>query len=234
MSRPLGAAATLESLKKEAKRWLKALRANAGEARARLARAFPNAPAVPGLRDVQHALALEHGLPGWTALKNHFANRRNISTGLGQASSAERVALFLENACPDWRGGGGPHYAMAVHTAMRILKRYPEVARDSLYTAVACGDLEEVERVLTERPEAASEKGGPKEWPPLLYLCTTRLPRPAVGDNAVALARALLDRGADPNAYFPGGSPSIHYTALTCVIGEGEEDAPRGAMKEDR
>lgn len=60
---------SLESLKKEAKRWLDALRANAADARARLERAIPNAPPIPTLRDVQHALAREHGFSGWTALK---------------------------------------------------------------------------------------------------------------------------------------------------------------------
>ena len=70
MSRQLTPRTTLESLKREAKRWLKALRANDAEARARLARALPSAPENPSLRDVQHALAREHGLPGWTALKN--------------------------------------------------------------------------------------------------------------------------------------------------------------------
>lgn len=60
---------SLDSLKKEAKRWRDALRANAAEARARLERAIPNAPAIPTLRDVQHALAREHGFAGWAALK---------------------------------------------------------------------------------------------------------------------------------------------------------------------
>jgi hypothetical protein len=73
MPRQITSRTTLENLKKEAKRWLKALHANAGEARGRLQRAFPNAPTLPTLRDVQHALALEHGLPGWTALKNRIA-----------------------------------------------------------------------------------------------------------------------------------------------------------------
>ena len=52
---------SIESLRKEAKRWLKALRANVEDARARLLRALPNAPAEPSLLDVQHALAIEHG-----------------------------------------------------------------------------------------------------------------------------------------------------------------------------
>jgi hypothetical protein len=69
MPRQLTPRTTLDNLKKEAKRWLKALRAKAGEARARFHRAFPDAPDSPTLRDVQHALAVEYGLPGWPALK---------------------------------------------------------------------------------------------------------------------------------------------------------------------
>lgn len=60
---------SLDNLKKEAKRWLDLLRAGAGDARARLDRAVPDAPVEPTLRDVQHALAREHGFAGWTALK---------------------------------------------------------------------------------------------------------------------------------------------------------------------
>jgi hypothetical protein len=73
MSRPITPRTTLDNLKAEARRWLKAIRANAGEARARLARAIANPPAMPTLRDVQHALAREHGLPGWTALKDRLS-----------------------------------------------------------------------------------------------------------------------------------------------------------------
>jgi hypothetical protein len=74
MSRHITPGTTLDNLKREAKRWLKALREGVEEARARLHRAIPNAPAVPTLRDVQHALAIEFGLPGWTALKNRVAD----------------------------------------------------------------------------------------------------------------------------------------------------------------
>ena len=73
MPRQITPRTTLENLKREAKRWLKALRANAADARARLRDAFPDAPDAPTLRDVQHALAREHGLPGWTALEERLA-----------------------------------------------------------------------------------------------------------------------------------------------------------------
>jgi uncharacterized protein len=52
---------TLNNLRKDAKRWLKALRAGDPDDRPRFARADPGGPAVPTLRDVRHALAREHG-----------------------------------------------------------------------------------------------------------------------------------------------------------------------------
>jgi len=42
--------------------------------------------------------------------------------------------------------------------------------------------------------------------------------------NAAAIARLLLDHGADPNAYFMAGDS--RYTPLVGVVGEGEEGRP--------
>ena len=52
--------------RREAKRWLKAAARERPDARARFERAYPNGPATPVLRDVQHALAREYGLESWT------------------------------------------------------------------------------------------------------------------------------------------------------------------------
>ena len=82
----------LDSLKKEAKSWLHALRANVAEARARLERALPNVPAIPTLRDVQHALAREHGFPGWAALKHAFAQKLASDRDSGAKALAEYEA----------------------------------------------------------------------------------------------------------------------------------------------
>jgi hypothetical protein len=60
---------SLDSLKNEARRWLRGLHAADPDARARLRAALPEAPAAPTLRDVQLALAREHGFQGWPALK---------------------------------------------------------------------------------------------------------------------------------------------------------------------
>ena len=58
MQRKLTPATTLDNLRKDAKRWLKALRENDPQARERLQRAYPKVSGHPVLRDVQHALAL--------------------------------------------------------------------------------------------------------------------------------------------------------------------------------
>ena len=77
MDRTLTPQSSLETLKREAKRWLVALRRNDPDARARLARSHPKAPPNATLRDVQLALAREYGFDGWAALKTELARRRD-------------------------------------------------------------------------------------------------------------------------------------------------------------
>ena len=97
---------SVESLRKEAKRWLKAIRDNDESARARFVRSYPNAPAAPGLRDVQHALAREHGLESWTSLTAALAARPHAHAGRERL-----VDRFLEQAClprlARWGTGAG-------------------------------------------------------------------------------------------------------------------------------
>ncbi len=68
MQRKLTPATTLDNLKREAKRWLKALRENQTEARERFERAHPKHAGTPVLRDIQYALAREHGFQSWKEL----------------------------------------------------------------------------------------------------------------------------------------------------------------------
>jgi len=68
-SRRISPATSLENLRKEAKRWLKALRDRDAESLARYRRAYPSGPENPALRDVQHALAREYEHAGWASLK---------------------------------------------------------------------------------------------------------------------------------------------------------------------
>src|SRR5262245_56244925 len=207
MSRTLTPDSSLETLKKEAKRWLKALHAGDAVARRRLVAITPAAPVNPSLRDVHLALAREHGLPGWGALRAALGD-----LAMARRSDAERIDIVLRSA---W--GGDPA------AAARILARWPEIATHDLYIAAATGNRAEVERRLAADPAAASRKGGPLEWEPLLYVAYARLPGGAT--HALDLARTLLDHGADPNAQFNDGWANP-FNVLTGVIGHGEGDQP--------
>src|SRR5262245_21872764 len=79
MSRKLTPQSSLENFKREAKQWLKALRDGDHDARARLARAYPQANDPPTLRDVQHALAREHDIPNWADLRRQLEQRTSSS-----------------------------------------------------------------------------------------------------------------------------------------------------------
>jgi hypothetical protein len=112
----------LDSLKKEAKRWLAALRENAGEARARLARALPAAPETPTLRDVQLALAREHGFPGWAALKRGLTPDPSARARTLVAYEAMADALLEELMPMDIRDEGYRHVGRCEGLESLILK----------------------------------------------------------------------------------------------------------------
>nr|WP_298682380.1 ankyrin repeat domain-containing protein [uncultured Dongia sp.] len=209
MSRQLSSLSDLDTLKKEAKRWLKALRAGDAKAQARLRDAYAKAPSAPTLRDVQHALALEYGFADWAALKQTLADRK-----MTRLSRDARADILLRHV---WGGDVG--------AAGRLLQHDPTLAHHSLYTAVICDDIAEVERRLTDNPASASTKGGPLNWEPLLYLAYARLPQQAASGQAVAIARLLLDRGADPAARFTDDWENP-FTVLTGIIGAGEGGQP--------
>ncbi len=141
-----------------------------------------------------------------------------------RAAEPDLVAAFLEKACLDWRTGGSAR-TRAMHEAGRLLSARPEIARANIFTAAVCGDVDVMRAMLDADPGLAVEVGGPHSWPPLLYVCDARLPAPWPAERAVQVARLLLDRGADANAFYLGGNADIHYTALTCVLGRGEEQA---------
>jgi uncharacterized protein len=167
-----------------------------------------SAPADPGLRDVQLALAREYGFPGWTALR-----RALDDLALARRSYDERVEMVLRAAM--WQGDRV--------SAARILAKWPEIATANICAAAATGNLAAIQRYLAADSTAATRKGGPLDWEPLLYVAYARISGQPQGLEA---AQLLLDHGADPNARWigPWGEPA--FTVLTGVIGEGEGIQP--------
>jgi len=201
MRRTLTPKTNLDTLRKDAKRWLKAIRAGDDAAIARLRESGAKISTDPGLRDVHQALALEYGCENWVALKAAVAD-----LALDRQSYAERLDQVLRHG---WDGDPA--------VARRIVDRHPVIARDSLFTAATCGDVEEVERRLARDPGAALAMGGPKDWTALAYVAYGRLD-PV---NGLAIARLLLAAGADPNFSFNDGWDNA-FTLVTGAIGLGE------------
>jgi ankyrin repeat protein len=213
--RTLTPQSSLESLKKEAKAWLKALRAGDPVARDRLLVILPDSPAEPGLRppglrDIQLALAREFGLPGWADLKQVLDD-----LALALRSHAELADLLLRSAKPWDSDKPG-----AARIFARISARMPGLARHSLHTAALFGDLEEVKRQLARDPASARQKGGPLDWEPILYLAYGRLP--GAETHALEIATLLFDHGADPAARLVDDWDNP-FTLLNGVIGHGEQ-----------
>lgn len=198
--RALTVHSSLESLRKEAKAWLGALRAGDPAARERLRALVGDTPV--SLRVVQLALAREHGLPGWSALRSALEDLA--------VARRDRDELATEVLRSAWQGD--------LLAARRIFARRPDLARGSIHLAAMAGDLEEVRRLA---PSAARSRGGPHGWEALQYLAYGRLARA----GAVEVATALLDAGADPTARFDDGWGNT-YTLLAGVIGQGESDRP--------
>lgn len=213
----------------EVQGWLSAvLRKNPGASK-RLRLAHPSAPAQPELRDIQQALARERGFDSWQALTAAVAAQSDARAP-AKTPHEQRVADFLQLACWDHHIHGRDDHSWPEMAAGRLLRKHPEIARDSIYTAVVSSDVAAVERILAERPSLVNQKGGVRGWEPILYLCYGRLPIPAARDNAAAVARALLDRGANPNAYYMAGDAL--YGTLVGVAGEGEQEAPPHPARE--
>jgi ankyrin repeat protein len=142
----------------------------------------------------------------------------------GDTPPQDPASRFLGFACWDHFTHGRGDYAAIAAAAMRLLNTHPEIAAADIYTAAACGNRARVEELLDEEPSLADRKGGLRNWEPLLYLCYARLPLPSLQEEAVPIARLLLERGANPNAHYMAGDAV--YGALVGVAGDGEQDAP--------
>jgi ankyrin repeat protein len=154
-----------------------------------------------------------------------LADRSEAARAAGERERAERAAEFLRAACWSHEVHGKRDHHAFDRTAQRMLAREPELARANLFTAIVCGELDEVERRLEERPDSIHEPGGPLGGTPLLTLCFTRFTHGPTLANAVAIGRLLLDRGANPDDVYMAMDAA--YTALVGTAGEGEQDAPR-------
>jgi ankyrin repeat protein/ketosteroid isomerase-like protein len=224
--------ANLEQLKKGAKSFQRSVRAgDAGAAgfvrefHPRLSDAQPDSPELDGFTraDAQLVIARQFGFASWPKLKAHLElvaryARSPHEQPVGEPLTDEQAVIdeFLRLACLNY-GDDDPDRLLR---AQSLLQEHTWLGRASIHTIAATGDLDAARELLDRDASQASLVGGPHGWEPLLYLTYARVPL-GPGRSAVAVARLLLEHGADPNAGYLWEGLIPPFTALTGALGGG-------------
>jgi hypothetical protein len=175
----------------------------------------------PTLARAQLAIAREYGFASWPRLKVHV---EAVTLDV-----AERADALVRSAC-----------SSNVRRAVGLLAADPGLASHDLASACVAGDAGYVAQRLEGAPELTNAQLPPFGWEPILYACFSRLlradPERAAGIRAVA--RLLLDAGADPNASFDhedwlqvplygaaGIANDVELTRMLIVAGADPNDA---------
>ena len=164
-TRPLPDSPDLDQLKRQAKDLLRAARAADPTALSRF-RMLPSlqhasdddlARASLALHDAQSVIAREHGFPSWNALREHV---EELTLDFDAAARE-----FVE-AATDGRSS----------RAERLLALHPRIAGASvLHGARSWATSRRSSRTSRSDRELVHERGGPRDWQPLHYVCHTSL-----------------------------------------------------------
>jgi hypothetical protein len=224
--------ANFEQLKKGAKSFQRAVRAGdvgAGEVvcefHPRLSDAQPGSPELERFTraDAQLVIARQFGFASWPKLKGHLElvaryARSPHAQPVGGALVDDRAMVdeFLRLACLTY----GDDDVERLRRARSMLDEHEWLARASIHTIAAAGEVQAARELLDRDSEQASLVGGPFGWQPLLYLTYSRVSLGS-GGSAVEVARLLLECGADPNAGYLWEGLVPPFTALTGALGGG-------------
>lgn len=129
---------------------------------------------------------------------------------------------FLRLACLNYGADDRERW----RRASAQLAAQPGLARASIHTIAAVGDVAAARAELAREPSLARRSGGPHDWEPLLYLCYARLEDTAPGYSPLEVARLLLAHGADPDAGYLWEELPSPFTAVCGALGGGEQDQP--------
>jgi len=159
MSKDLPRRPSLGSLRKQAKALVRDYRNEAADAQG-LVREYFSGQMFATLRDAQFVISRKYGFKGWSDLC------RSVGEAVDRESPlAERAELFADLACLTYFGND---HVTRRERAAQLLAESPELAQVSCYAAATAFDCEALAAHLADRPSAATESDGPRDWPPLL------------------------------------------------------------------
>jgi len=137
-------------------------------------------------------------------MTNPAADSAADATGTGLA---ELVDAFLQASIGDWTG-----------KAARMLAATPQIAGYDFRTAVVLGEADRVQELLHDDPGLATRADDRWHWTALHAVCGSRWHQldPARAPGLAAVARLLIDAGADPVGRTDG--PRAGWTPLRCAV----------------
>ncbi len=123
----------------------------------------------------------------------------SIAPGLVLPFNVSSVDAFIESACLSL---GSAQESNQDLDSNQINAAW-ESAEESIHLASVLGHASAIQKAIQNAPSAATEKGGPRQWNPLTYLCFSHfLRKPIEKADFICAARLLLQGDADPNTGF--------------------------------
>lgn len=214
--------ANLEHLKNQARELQRLVREGNGEAIAAVREHHPRPDVALSrpctLADAQLVLSRSYGFASWPRIKRHLKTIDELTRNphlVELSDDCDPGDRLLRLGCLTYGDDDLDRQA----EARRLYDADPVPSTRSIWVAAATGDVDAARAFVAGDPSLARRSGGPFDWEPLLYLTYSRIGR---GDP-VALARLLLDHGANPNAGFLWEGLTSPFTALTGALGGGED-----------
>jgi ankyrin repeat protein len=191
--------ADLGRLKRHAKELQDAFDARNEDARALVVRHLPKHARDERLKlaYAQFVIARTHGFKSWARLKAYVEARQ---LGGAQLRDAALALAFESN-----------DFALEA-----VFDRRDELETRDVFVAAVLADVEALTELIAASPELVNAPGGPRNCPPLVYLCHSQLGKYASGfrERQVEAARLLLTHGADANSGTPKDADGHSRSAL--------------------
>lgn len=187
----------LDHLRREARDLLRAARAGDVAAAGRIAAVSDRLI----LASAQLAVARDYGFESWPALKVEVEAR------------TQDLATFAAQFCRE--SVRGYH-----DKALRMLAARPELVGYNLATQIVLGEADPVRKALSADPSLVSRVDPDTGWTALNAVSASRwhMLDPARAPGLLAIARMLLDAGADPNGGTGSARPGRGWNPLRCAV----------------
>ena len=205
---------TFGGSRRRVKKLLQQFRRNEGDVLTLVAAHHPKPESFSSMADAQLVTARLSGHEDWADLC------RSIEASIDRESTlAERADLFCELACLSYSGN---NHIDRRKRASQLLAANPELTTANLSAAAAAFDCDALSAYLENDVPLATSSGGPRDWPPLLYVCYSRVSEEQPRRDALAATRILLEAGAPGNTGFIAEDlGGWRWSALTGAMGEG-------------